>query len=290
MKDYVIFTESTSDLPASMIDDLEIRVIPMEFGFDGESYLNYPDHRDLGVHEFYERLRNGENSKTSLVNTMRFIENFEPIVKDGVDILYIGFSSGLSGTYGASLIAADQLKEKYLNCKILCIDTKAASMGEGLIVYTAAKKKEEGMDIDSLYHWIEENSKNMTQWFTVDDLNHLKRGGRVSALSASIGTMLHVKPVLHVDDDGCLIPMKNVRGRKKSLIALFNQMVETCIDPEEQVIFIGHGDCLEDAEFLKKLILNELRVKDVVINYIGPSIGSHSGPGTVALFFFGTSR
>jgi DegV family protein with EDD domain len=187
-------------------------------------------------------------------------------------------------------MAVKELKEKYSDCKILCVDTKAASMGEGLLVYTAAKKKKEGLDINDLYQWLQNNILKISQWFTVDDLNYLRHGGRIGALSATVGTVLSVKPVLHVDDEGHLISLKNVRGRKKSLIALFDNMIETCTNPKEQAIFIGHGDCLEDAEFLANLIKNKFCVKEVVINNIGPSIGSHSGPGTIALFFFGTSR
>lgn len=290
MKNYVIITESTADLPVDIIDELGIKVIPMTFDIEGKSYLNYPDNRDLDIREFYEKLRKGEKSTTSLVNTAYFIDLFEPILKSGQDILYIAFSSGLSGTYNASLLAAEELKEKYKDSKIVCIDSKAASLGEGLIVYTAAKKKQEGMNIDDLNEWLLENILKLCHWFTVDDLYHLKRGGRISALSATLGTALNIKPVLHVDDEGHLIPVSNVRGRKKSLHGLVEHMVETCVNPEKQVVFIGHGDCIEDAEYVGKLVKEKFDVKDVVINDIGPVIGSHSGPGTVALFFFGTER
>jgi len=290
MRNYVIVTESTTDLPTNIIEELGIKIIPMAFEIGDKSYLNFPDNRDLDVHEFYEKLKKGEKSTTSLVNVATFIEHFEPILKSGYDILYIAFSSGLSGTYNASLLAEEILKEKYIGSKIICVDSKAASLGEGLLVYTAAKKKEEGLDIEELNKWLLKNVLRLCQWFTVDDLNHLKRGGRVNAFTATLGTALNVKPILHVDDEGHLIPVSNVRGRKKSIHELLEHMIETCTNPEDQVVFIGHGDCLEDAEYLANLVRGKMKVKDIVINDIGPVIGSHSGPGTMTLFFFGTVR
>lgn len=290
MENYVIVTESTADLPVKIIEEFDIKVIPMSFELDGKVYTNYPDNREMDPGEFYQRLSNGEKSTTSLVNTGQFIEFFEPIIENGQDILYVGFSSGLSGTYNSSLIAADQLKEKYPDRKILCFDSKSASMGEGLLTYTAAKKREAGLSIDELYKWLQENVLTLCQWFTVDDLNHLKRGGRVSAFAATIGTALNIKPVLHVDEEGHLIPMLKVRGRKKSIHALYDHMEKTCTNPVEQVVFIGHGDCFDEANYLGNLIKEKLKVKDVVINDIGPVIGSHSGPGTIALFYFGNGR
>lgn len=290
MRNYVIVTEATTDLPDEIVKDLDIRVIPMAFELNGKSYYNYLDERELDIHEFYEALRKGEKSVTSLINTEVFMDFFEPILKEGYDILYIAFSSGLSGTYNASLLAIDDLKEMYPESKILAVDSKCASIGEGLLVYSAALKKEAGYTIENLYQWLNDNILKLCHWFTVDDLNHLKRGGRVSAISAAIGTALNVKPVLHVDNEGKLIPIEKVRGRKKSLIALADRMLQTCTNPEEQTIFIGHGDTLEDAEYLAELIKERMNVKDVIINPIGPVIGSHSGPGTIALFFFGTER
>lgn len=290
MKNYVIVTDSTTDLPEEIVENLGIKVIPLTFELEGKSYIDHPDDSELSVHEFYERLRKGEKSVTSLINTETFIDYFKPILEEGYDILYIAFSSGLSGTYGASLLAIEELMEEYKDSKIISIDSKAASIGEGLLVYSAAKKKEAGLDIDELHEWIRKNLLKVCHWFTVDDLNHLKRGGRVSAFSATIGTALNVKPILHVDNEGHLIPMEKVRGRKKSLYALLEHMIETCTEPDDQVIFIGHGDTKEDAEFLAQLIRDKFNVKDIIINNIGPVIGTHSGPGTIALFFFGTER
>ncbi len=290
MKNYVIITESTTDISADMVKELGIEVIPMTFELEGESFTHYPDEREMESKVFYDRLRKGEKSVTSLVNTETFLNYFRPILEQGNDILYISFSSGLSGTYNSSLIAREELLEEFKDAKILCVDTKAASAGEGLLVYTAVKKKEEGLSLDELSKWLEENVLSLCQWFTVDDLNHLKRGGRVSALSATIGTALNIKPVLHVDDEGHLVAMEKVRGRKKSIQALFDHMADTVINPKDQVVFISHGDAYDDANYLADLIKNELHVKDVFISNIGPVIGTHSGPGTIALFFYGSKR
>lgn len=290
MKNYVIITESTSDITQELVEELGVIVIPMDFEINQKSYSHYPDAREMGIHEFYEALKAGGKSVTSLINTQTFLNYFESAIKEGNDILYIGFSSGLSGTYNSAVIARDELLEKYPEAAISCIDTKAASAGEGLLVYTAANKKKEGLSLTELESWLRENVLHLCHWFTVDDLFHLKRGGRVSALSAGIGTALNIKPVLHVDDEGHLIPIEKVRGRKKSLMALLEHMVETCTNPQEQVVFIGHGDAIEDAGFLADQIKEKLSVKDVILTPIGPVVGTHSGPGTIALFFFGTKR
>ncbi len=290
MRDYVIITDSTTDLTEELINELDITVIPMEFNIDGKVYLNYSDERDISYKEFYDFLRNGKNSTTSLINTATFTELFEPILEDGKDILYIAFSSGLSGTYNSSCVAAQMLSEKYTDSKIYTVDSLSASMGEGLLVYHAAKNKKEGMNIDELKDWVENNKLNLCHWFTVDDLHHLKRGGRLSSAAAIVGTMLNIKPVLNVDNEGHLIPVEKVRGRKLSITAMLKMMEKTAINPEEQTIFISHGDCLEEAEFLANLVKEKLNVKDIKMNYIGPVIGSHSGPGTIALFFLGTER
>lgn len=290
MRDYVIITDSTTDLTQELINELNITVIPMEFNIEGKSYLNYSDERDISYKEFYDILRSGKSSTTSLINTATFTDLFEPILQDGKDILYIAFSSGLSGTYNSSCIAAQMLSEKYTDSKIYTVDSLSASMGEGLLVYHAANKKKEGMNIDDLKDWVEKNKHNLCHWFTVDDLHHLKRGGRLSSAAAIVGTVLSIKPVLHVDNEGHLIPVEKVRGRKLSITAMLKIMEKTAIKPEEQTIFISHGDCLEEAEYLATLIKEKLNVKDIKMNFIGPVIGSHSGPGTIALFFLGTER
>ena len=290
MKNYVIVTESTTDLTQDLVNELGIKIIPMVFGFENESYLNYPDNREMDIHKFYERVKAGERSTTALINSKTFEEYFEPILKSGDDILYIGFSSGLSGTYNSSLIAAEELKQKYPDSKIVCIDTLAASMGEGLLVYHAVKLKQQGKDIEQVSQWLMDNRLKLNHWFTVDDLNHLRRGGRISAMTATIGSALNVKPILHVDNEGHLIPVHNVRGRKKSINALLEHMEELSINPQEQTIFISHANCLEDAENLANLIRKKLKIKEIILNFIGPVIGSHTGQGAIALFFIGKER
>jgi DegV family protein with EDD domain len=290
MKKYVIITDSTSDLPQNIVEEMDIKVIPMTFEVAGKTYMNYSDNRELSPHDFYDMLRQGETAVTSLINTMTFIEWFEPILKSGMDILYIAFSSALSGTYNASLVAAEMMREKYAGSKVVCVDSLAASMGEGLLVYSAAQKRDGGMGIEDLSQWVIENRLHLCHWVTVDDLNHLKRGGRVNPLTATIGTALSMKPIIHVDDSGRLIPVGSVRGRKKSIHTLVDKMAETAIAPEEQVVFIGHGDNLEDALQLEEMVREKFKVRDVVVGNIGPVIGSHSGPGTLTLFFFGTKR
>jgi len=290
MKNYVIVTESTTDLTQDLVNELGIKIIPMVFGFENESYLNYPDNREMDIHKFYERVKAGERSTTALINSKTFEEYFEPILKSGDDILYIGFSSGLSGTYNSSLIAAEELKQKYPDSKIVCIDTLAASMGEGLLVYHAVKLKQQGKDIEQVSQWLMDNRLKLNHWFTVDDLNHLRRGGRISAMTATIGSALNVKPILHVDNEGHLIPVHNVRGRKKSINALLEHMEELSINPQEQTIFISHANCLEDAENLANLVRKKLKIKKIILNFIGPVIGSHTGQGAIALFFIGKER
>ena len=290
MRDYCIVTDSTCDLPANIVTDLGITVIPMEFQLDGTTYLNYPDGRDYDFHAFYDALRAGKASTTSQVNYQTFLDTFTPILESGRDILYLAFSSGLSGTYNGSVIAANDLMEKYPGSKVISVDTLAASVGEGLLVYTAAKKREEGLSLDELAQWVTDNRLHLCHWFTVDDLNHLKRGGRISPAVAIIGTALGIKPVMHVDDEGRLIPVSKARGRKASLTALVDRMEATAIDPAGQTVFISHGDCLEDAEFVAGEVRRRLGVETVHINYVGPVIGNHSGPGTMALFFLGSER
>ena len=214
MKDFVIITDSTSDLPVNIINELGILVIPMLFTIGETNYMHYPDERELESHEFYERLRLGKKSTTTLINIKTYIEYFEPIIKAGRDILYISFSSGLSGSYNSSLLATKELMEKYPKSKMICVDSKAASLGEGLLVYSAAMKKEEGFELEELNDWIINNRSHLCHWFTVSDLNHLKRGGRMTSMTAAIGTALDIKPILHVDDEGHLIPVDRLRGRK----------------------------------------------------------------------------
>lgn len=288
--DYVIFTDAASDLPAELIDAHHISVIPMHFEMEGKSYQHYPDGRELGYSKFYEMLRSGEMAKTSQINSSDFWDYFEPVLKSGLDILYIAFSSGLSGTYQSSVIATKELMEKYPEQKVYCVDSRCASAGQGMLVYHAALKKQEGLNIDELNDWVLQNHNHLCHWFTVNDLNHLKRGGRLSAASAIVGTMLSVKPILHVDEEGGLVLREKTRGRRKSLESLVAHMEESCIKPKEQTIFIGHGDSFNDAVILSNMVKQKFAVKDVIISNVGPIIGTHTGPDIIGLFFFGSGK
>ncbi|PKM72131.1 MAG: fatty acid-binding protein DegV [Firmicutes bacterium HGW-Firmicutes-16] len=290
MSNYKIVTDSTSDLPAFLTEELELHVIPMLYTVDGKDFLNTPDERYLSSHDFYEQLRAGKTSTTTQINGEIFKDEVRPYLLDGLDVLYLGFSSGLSSTFSSVMLATEDLKEEFPDRKIVLVDTLAASMGEGLIVWHAAMRKKQGMSIDDVATWVEENKLHLAHWFTVDDLNHLKRGGRVSGAAAFVGTMLNIKPVLHVDDEGHLIPVDKIRGRRKSLEELVARMEKTAIDPSEQTVFISHGDALDDAKYVEKLVRERLGVQTVYINPIGPVIGSHSGPGTIALFFLANKR
>ena len=290
MGNYQIVTDSTSDLTPEMIAGLQLTVIPMVFQIGDHTYLNYADGRELGFHEFYEQLRAGKEATTAQINMTTFFEYFEPILQRGEDVLYLAFSSGLSGTCQAAGLAADEMKAKYPDRRVVVVDSLAASMGEGLLAYYAATKRQAGESLDEVAAWLTEQRNHLCHWFTVDDLNHLKRGGRVSPTVAFVGTLLGIKPVLHVDDEGHLIPLSKVRGRKQVLDALVERMAEVCTEPEGQTVFVSHGDAAEDAAYVAEKVKERFPVKDVYINFIGPVIGAHSGPGTVALFHLGEHK
>lgn len=287
MNEYVIFTDSSSDLPVELSNEIGVKTIQLDVRIDdGPSYPN----NQIDIKDFYAQLRDGKMAQTSAVSIESFKLSFTEVLEKGIDILYLGFSSGLSSTYNWAKVAAEELSEEYPNQKILTVDTLAASLGQGMLVWLAAKKKEEGASIDELAAYVEETKLNLCHWFTVDDLFFLKRGGRVSATTAVVGTMLSIKPVLHVDDEGKLINVAKARGRKGSIAALAAKMKETAINPSEQTVFISHGDCIEDVETLKEIIKKEMNVTNFIVSPVGPVIGSHSGPGTLALFFIGTKR
>ena len=287
MNDYIIITDSSCDLPESVVEEFGIKVITLDFIIEGEDAQK---NDAMDAKSFYKILRTGKMITTSAVSIDRFLGEFEPVLKEGKDILYLGFSSGLSGTYNAGAVAAGELAEKYPERKVFTVDTLAASMGQGLLVWYAANMKKKGASIEEVRDFAEENKLKLAHWFTVNDLFFLKRGGRVSAATAILGTALQIKPVLHVDDAGKLISVSKVRGRKSAVDALFAKIKDMATDVSEQTVFISHGDCIEDAEYLAEKIKSELGVKEVVISYVGPVIGAHSGPGTLALFFMATKR
>lgn len=286
MNNFVIITDSSCDLPLSVADNMGVAVIPLEINMEGDIRLN----DEIDIKEFYEYLRQKHGAKTSAVNMDRFIEAFEPYVAEGKDLLYIGFSSGLSATFMAGKNAAEELSEKYPERKVIAVDSLCASLGQGLLVKLAVDKKNSGATIEEVAAYVEETKLNLAHWFTVDDLFFLKRGGRISATTAVLGTVLQFKPVLHVDNEGHLINMTKVRGRNASISALLDKMKETAIDPASQTIYISHGDCYDDAKKLADMITAEYGITDILINEIGPVIGAHSGPGTLALFFLAKER
>lgn len=290
MSEFKIVTDSTSDLPQEMVDQLGVAVIPMNFTIGDDSFFNYPDEHEISSHDFYTRLSAGENSTTNQIGLATFLDTFEPMLKDGLDVLYLGFSSGLSGTYNNSVIASKELAQKYPDRKIYAVDTLAASMGEGLLAWHAAQLQKEGRTIDEVKTWMEQNRLRMHHWFTVYDLNHLKRGGRISGAAALVGTMLGIKPVLHFDDNGHIILVDKIRGRKQSLDDLTAHMEKTAENPADQMIFIASADSPESMEYVQKRVESLFGTKQFALGHIGPVIGAHSGPGTVALFFLGTDR
>ena len=290
MSEYVIVTDSSADLTDGMVKELGVEVLPLSFMVKGQTYRNYPDNREMDPGAFYAMLRAGEMATTAAVNVADYTSVLEPLLEQGKDVLVLAFSSGLSATYQSSVIAVEELRARFPERKIFTVDTLCASLGQGLLVYLAAKKQQAGASIEEVRDWAEENKLHLCHWFTVDDLHFLKRGGRISAATAVLGSMLHIKPVLHVDDEGHLINMGKARGRGASLTALVDHMEETAIDPASQVVFISHGDCLADAEKVAGDVKKRFGVKEVVINYVGPVIGAHSGPGTLALFFLGSRR
>lgn len=287
MLDYVIVTDSTADLPVKLVEELGIHVVPMSFEMNNQSYMHYSDAREMSIKEFYNHIRDGKTSKTTLINYATYMEAFEPILKEGKDILYIAFSSGLSGTYNNSQIIIQELLEAYPDRQIISIDSISASVGEGMLVYNAAQKKKEGLSLDQLKEWIDQNRDRACHWFTVEDLHHLKRGGRISSVEALLGSTLKIRPVLSVDHEGRLLTVTKVRGQKRSLEVLLDKMLEEGVDLINQTVIIGHGDSLENAEKLAELISEAKIVKDIIICEIGPIIGTHTGAGMIGLAFMG---
>ncbi len=286
---YWIVTDSTIDMPESFAGSYkDFRVVNLTYIIDGQSYV--PDGTDAHARSVYDKMREGKMITTSQVNSETWKEAFEDILQQGHDILCIAFSSGLSGTYQAATVAAEELREKYPERKLEVIDSLAASAGEGLLVYYTLKNREKGMSLAENTAWIRANVNNVVHWFTVNDLIHLMRGGRVSAVSAYVGTLVKIKPVMHVNEEGKLIPREKVMGRRKSLRALVDKIKEKIVDPEGQLVTISHGDCEDEARWVGEQIKAELPMVDVQISYVGPVIGAHTGPGVVAVFCMGNGK
>lgn len=287
---FEIVTDSCANLPEDIIEENNVHVLSLSFFVDGKEYFSYEKGKKTDLAEFYRMMRDKKEITTSLVNVEQMISCFEPILQQGKDILYLCFSSGLSGTYQSATIAAEEMREKYPERKIYVLDTLAAALGQGLLVYFSVEQRKEGKTIEEVYQWQLDNRLKLCHWFTVDDLFFLKRGGRISAATAVVGTALNIKPVLHVDDEGHLINMEKARGRKKSLDMLVKHFEETAIDPGKTPVFISHGDCMEDAKYLEAKLKENCGVSKVLIHMLDPVIGAHAGPGTVAIFFVGEHR
>ena len=286
---YWIVTDSTIDMPKRYVDSQEnFRVLNMSYTMDGVSYV--PDGTDENSREIYRQLRAGKNIVTAQVNSESWREAFEEILAEGDDLLVIAFSSGLSGTCQAAFTAAEEAREKYPDRKLEVIDSLCASAGEGLLVDYALRNRDKGMSLEENAAWVRENVQNIIHWFTVDDLMFLMRGGRVGAVSAYIGSLVKIKPILHVNEEGKLIPREKVQGRRKSTRALADKVKQNIVHPEGQLVLISHGDCEAEAQSLADMIKAELPVAEVRLSYIGPIVGAHSGPGTLAVFFMGKGR
>lgn len=287
MNDYVITVNSTVDLPKEWLEERHIPVIPLKYTIDGETYKGM---EGLSSKEFFQKLREGKMAVTSQVNPEEAKEALEAFLKEGKDILHLAFSSGLSGTYNSMRIAAEELMEEYPERKVIVIDTLCACLGEGLLLYYALKRKGEGKTIEEVAQWAEENKLHVCHNVAIDDLNHLQRGGRVSKTTAILGTMVQVKPMIHMDDKGLLQVIGKERGRKKALNKIVDMAVEQAKGWENDIIMITHGDCAEDAEYVAKLVRKKMGIENILVNNIGEVIGSHTGPGVVAVFCMGSKR
>ena len=290
MNDYTIITDSSCDLPDSLVKELELEVLPLAFIMDGKTYRNYPDNREMSPKDFYNKEREGVMATTNAVNVGEASDAIESVLKQGRDVLVLAFSSGLSTTCNSFQIAAGDLAEQYPDRKIFVVDTLCASLGQGMFVYQAARLRQAGKSMEEVRDWAEQNRLNQCHWFTVNDLFFLKKGGRVSAATAVVGTMLQIKPVMHVDNEGHLIKVDTARGRKASLNALVDKVGELAENPAAQTMFISNSDCAEEAQYVADQIKAKYGTEEIIINSIGPVIGAHTGPGCVALFFMGKHR
>lgn len=287
MRDYVITVNSTVDLPKEWLEERNVPVVPLRYTMDGQTY---EDMNGLTAKKFFDKLREGKMSVTSQVNPEEAKEALEPFVKAGKDVLHLAFSSGLSGTCNSMKIAGEELQEEYPEAKVIVIDTLCACLGEGLLLYKALQQKAAGKTIQETADWVEENKLHICHDVTVDDLNHLHRGGRISKATAVVGTMVKIKPIIHMDDNGKLQVIGKERGRKKSLNKIVDMAVEQSKGWDNDIIMITHGDCIEDAEYVAGLVREKMGIDNILINNIGTVIGSHTGPGVVAVFCMGNKR
>ena len=287
MNEFVIVSDSTVDLPKEYLQSKQVPIISLSYIMDG---VTYEEMDGLSHKEFFEKLRAGSLPTTSQINPEQAREALEPFAKEGKDILYIGFSSGLSGSYNSVRMAAEDLKEEYPDINIIAIDSLCACMGEGLLLYKALELKEHGMSMEEIAKWVEANKLHICHNVTVDDLNHLHRGGRISKATAVLGSMVQIKPIIHVDNEGRLQVIGKERGRKKSLNKIVDMAAEQAKGWENDLVLITHGDCIEEAEYVAGRVREKLGVDHILINNIGTVIGSHTGPGVVAVFCMGEKR
>ena len=291
---YRIVTDSSCNLPEDLIDRYGLEILPLTFMIDGVQHVSYLKGEHTDLQQFYKMMRDGKVITTSLPNVAESTRAIRAILEAGDDVLYLGFSSALSGTHESTKAICAELAQEFPERTITCVGTRAASGGEGLLVLYAAELREEGSPIEEVAQWVRDNRLRLAHWFTVDDLMYLYRGGRVSRTSATAGSILNIKPVLHVDDEGRLIPREKVRGRKRSLEAMLSHMKSGFSDADApQHVMITHGDCIEDVKYLKGRIEEEFdsgQIADIIVNYVDPVIGAHSGPGTMALFYLADSR
>ncbi len=292
MSDFVILTDSCIDLPNELAKEYNIEVLPLKVTIKGKEYQNFLDEREISSKTFYDMLREKELAITAQANPADFVKVMKPLLESGKDVLSISFSSVLSGTYNSSLIAVKELQEEFPNRKIITIDSKCASMGQGLLISYAAKQQQAGKSIDEVANYVEEVKLNISHLFTVSDLGHLRRGGRLSASSLILGNLLNIKPLLHVSVEGQLKVYGKARGRFKSLNLIVKRMMDSFDKEKNEMIYISHGDCLVDAEYVKQHIIEKLGVSEdiITINTIGPVIGAHSGVNTLAIFYIGNER
>lgn len=287
MNDYIVTVNSTVDVPKEWLKERNVPFIPLKYTIDGETYQ---DMMGLSSKEFFSKLRDGKMSVTSQVNPEEAREALELFLKEGKDVLHLGFSSGLSGTLNSMKLAAEELREKYPDRKLIIVDTLCACMGEALLLYYVLKRKSEGMTIEEAAQWAEEHKLHICHNVTIDDLYHLQRGGRVSKTAAVLGSMVQIKPMIHMDNEGKLQVIGKERGRKKSLQKIVERAAEQFRGWENDIIMITHGDCIEDAEYVAELVRKKMGIGNILINNIGTVIGSHTGPGVVAVFCMGRER
>lgn len=289
MRDYVITTDNTCDLPKEYLEQHEVPTMSLTYILDGETYT---EENSLPYQDFYKKMREGCMPTTSQVNPEEAKKNLLRFLEINKNIIHIAFSSGLSGTYNSTRLAAQEIMEERPDCRIQVVDSLCASMGEGLLVHKALQLQEQGKSFEEVSEWLERYKGNLVHNFTVDDLFHLYRGGRVSKTAAILGTMVNLKPVLHVDDAGFLKPVSKVRGRKKSLNTLVDSMEKQIGSwrDKNDIVFLSHGDCYEDALYVKAQVEKRFGIHEFIISPVGPVIGAHSGPGTLALFYMGDVR